>query len=185
MTRTSHLTPDEADRLIRNFFDGATSNAEEQALYAYFAQPRLPARHEAERGLFAYFAAGLQKAPARPARPARPRRFVTLRRWVAGAAAAVALVGGGVAFWHHERVERWEALYAGSYRIEDGRRTTDVRSLMPYIRQSLADARQLHAEQRLLDRQRQERLENLGTDMTQGIDDPELQKEIEEICKLP
>ncbi|CCY16571.1 unknown [Prevotella sp. CAG:755] len=56
---------------------------------------------------------------------------------------------------------------------------------MPYIRQSLADARQLHAEQRLLDRQRQERLENLGTDMTQGIDDPELQKEIEEICKLP
>ena len=110
---------------------------------------------------------------------------MTLRRWVAGAAAAVALVGGGVAFWHHERVERWEALYAGSYRIEDGRRTTDVRSLMPYIRQSLADARQLHAEQRLLDRQRQERLENLGTDMTQGIDDPELQKEIEEICKLP
>ena len=78
-----------------------------------------------------------------------------------------------------------EALYAGSYRIEDGRRTTDVRSLMPYIRQSLADARQLHAEQRLLDRQRQERLENLGSDMIQGIDDPELQKEIEEICKLP
>ena len=62
MTQPINTPPERVKRLMERFFDGATSNAEERELYAYFRRPDLPAEWLAYRDLFAYFEQGLTDA---------------------------------------------------------------------------------------------------------------------------
>lgn len=100
MNKIEFLTPERADELIERFFDGLTTNAEEQSLYAYFCRSSLPQRHEDLREMFCYFRKGVQheKEELLSALPApsdtvgsvtRPRF-----RWLRVAAVAVVLLVG-------------------------------------------------------------------------------------------
>lgn len=51
-----HLTTEEADLLLEKYYDGATTNAEQEYLQDFLRQEDLPARFEAERALFGFFA---------------------------------------------------------------------------------------------------------------------------------
>jgi hypothetical protein len=50
------LTIEEADLLFEKYYDGETTNAEQELLQDYLKQEDLPTRFEAERALFGYFA---------------------------------------------------------------------------------------------------------------------------------
>lgn len=75
--------------------------------------------------------------------------------------------------------------YEGSYRIEHGRKITDLRDLRPYIEQSLASARQLRHEARAIEQAQARQLDELRQSLTDGVDDPELRRVIEEVCSQP
>ena len=104
---------------------------------------------------------------------------------MAVAAVAVALLATGATGWHHARMERWMHTYEGSYRIEHGRKITDLRDLRPYIEQSLASARQLRHEARAIEQAQARQLDELRQSLTDGVDDPELRRVIEEVCSQP
>ena len=185
MIQPINTPPERVKRLMERFFDGATSNAEERELYAYFRRPDLPAEWLAYRDLFAYFEQGLTDA-ALPPVAATPGRLHRLwRRAMAVAAVAVALLATGATGWHHARMERWMHTYEGSYRIEHGRKITDLRDLRPYIEQSLASARQLRHEARAIEQAQARQLDELRQSLTDGVDDPELRRVIEEVCSQP
>ena len=75
--------------------------------------------------------------------------------------------------------------FKGSYRIEQGRKITDLRDLRPYIEQSLASARQLRREARAIEQAQAHQLDELRQSLTDGVDDPELRRVIEEVCSQP
>jgi len=52
----NYLTIEEADALFQKYYDGETTSAEQELLLNFLRQRDLPARFEAERALFGYFA---------------------------------------------------------------------------------------------------------------------------------
>ncbi|MCD8135955.1 MAG: hypothetical protein LUH01_08405 [Parabacteroides gordonii] len=47
--------------LLERFFDGQTSNAEEQELYAFFNSPGVPEALRSYQSVFAYFETGIKE----------------------------------------------------------------------------------------------------------------------------
>ena len=47
------------ENLLERFFEGETTNAEEQELYAFFARPDLPEHLKNYRPVFGYFETGI------------------------------------------------------------------------------------------------------------------------------
>lgn len=108
--------------LLERFFEGGTTNAEEQELYAFFSGTDLPGHLEAYRPVFGYFAAGIAREAEEQPLLETPRRPAPLKKWLwTGMAAAASLSlllflskgGGGEAF----------NPYDGSYVVRDGVRT--------------------------------------------------------------
>ena len=52
----NYLTIEEADRLFEKYYDGETTSTEQELLQDFLQQEDLPARFEAERALFDYYA---------------------------------------------------------------------------------------------------------------------------------
>ncbi len=190
MKKKTYTLPDDIARLVERFFDGDTSNAEERRLYDFFAREPLPDEWRPYRDMFAYFDGGLSDGLLPPAasapREAAPARRLLGRRWrrvVQVAAVVAVVVWGGVAVTDRVATSRWEARHGGSYRIVNGHRIDDARSLRPYVEQSLEDARRLEREVAQSEAGQAQRMERLSRDLTDGVDDPELRRAIEEICQ--
>ena len=58
------------ENLLERFFEGETSNAEEQELYAFFARPDLPEHLRGYKPVFGYFETGI----AREVETGKPER---------------------------------------------------------------------------------------------------------------
>ena len=157
------------ERLMQRFFDGETTTEEEARLYRVFRRKRLP--HSLERMRPVMEAFGSMEARA-------PRRAMTasiVRRVLAGAVLALAV---GTAVYSDYREEQSLArLYGGSYIIENGRRTDDLRAIHDDIERTLADSRRIEkrAGQNVIDRAEQDVLDN--------ISDPDMRREVELMLK--
>ena len=121
------ITNRTARQYIDKFMDGATSNAEEQALYAYFRTHNVPQELQPYREMFAYYEAGmpdeLLPAPV-PLSEARPRRR-KLWRFASMAAAACLLAWIGFAGKRYYDWQEFVHTYEGSYMIVKGKRVED------------------------------------------------------------
>ena len=49
------ITAQEADALINKYYDGATTNTEEERLRRFLRQEGLPSKYRAEQAIFGYF----------------------------------------------------------------------------------------------------------------------------------
>lgn len=111
--------------LLHRFFEGATSNREEQELYDLFAREDLPVYLEVYRPVIGYFETGIVRETREVADVPAPSRSLSLwKRWmgisVAVAASLLCLFvwnGGG-----HTSEESFNP-YAGSYIIRNGVKT--------------------------------------------------------------
>lgn len=118
----------EIERLIRLFFDGDTTPAQEKAICDYFAAHADAGALERYRQMFAWYAS--LPAPEQVSRPVARRR----RLWfaAAGIAAAVAVtVTIGLSLFSPVRGTDSElyAMYRGSYVKQNGKRVTDINSI--------------------------------------------------------
>lgn len=159
------------ERLMQRFFDGETTTEEEARLYRVFRRKRLP--HSLERMRPVMEAFGSMEARA-------PRRAMTasiVRRALAGAAAVLALAVGTAVYSDYREEQSLARLYGGSYIIENGRRTDNLRAIHDDIERTLTDSRRIEkrAGQNVIDRAEQDVLDN--------ISDPDMRREVELMLK--
>lgn len=159
-----------AERLVRRFFDGETTLAEERRLYRLFSRKGLPQELEKYRPVFAAFGS-MQAGEGR-----RVRLVPILRRAVCGVAAAVLLLLGVWAYIDYREDKALARLYGGSYVIENGVRIDDLGRIRGDIEQALADAERV--EKRIGQGSVVDRAE---ADVLGGIDDPELRRQVEDM----
>ena len=114
-------------QLINRFLDGATTNAEEQTLYDYFAGEDIAPELMQYRDMFRWYSAGM------PERNAKQRRM-PLRRILALAASVLLLVGIGFGIHRYQKQQEEYALYEGSYIIRDGVKITDISKILPELK---------------------------------------------------
>lgn len=158
------------ERLVRRFFDGETTLAEERRLYRLFSRKGLPPELGKYRPVFAAFGS-MQADSGR-----RARLVPILRRAVCGVAVALLLIFGVSAYIDYREDKALARLYGGSYVIENGVRTDDLGRIRGDIEQALADAERV--EKRIGQGSVIDRAE---ADVLGGIDDPELRRQVEDM----
>jgi hypothetical protein len=166
--------------LIERFFEGDTILEEERWLYDYFKQTKvLPEELEAYRETFLDFDAialpdttstetevttQVISLPAveQPV-SSTPPKYRTLWRQVAGIAAMVAIVIGGVWTYQSYQNSQLEKIYGGSYMIVNGERIDDLRQILPQIKRTLtlADAIETTSPTLLINQAEQDLLDNI------------------------
>ena len=162
------LNPSEARRQIARFYRCETSPAEEQALRRFLLSDALPpSLLDDARVILAMTEPELPAIAQDMAAQSRSGR----RRWLAwvGRAAAVLVAAAiGATAYIGLQTARLEACYGGSYVIENGRRTDNLRRIHRQIERTLALA---DAD---IDPVRE-----AEADVLEAIDDPELHHELE------
>lgn len=170
----------EIKALIERFFEGETTLEEEQWLYDYFKQTKdLPGELETYREMFLGFDAIALNDTASPVLNkveleapltnieipinSAPPKYYGWWRQVAGIAAMMAVVFGGM--WTYQSYQRFqlEKVYGGSYMIVDGKRIDNLREILPEIKRtlSLADAIETTSPALFIDKAEQDLLDNI------------------------
>ena len=162
------LTTSQARQLIERFYRCETSPRDEQLLRAFLLEGPLPADLlDDARVILAMTEPDL---PALGQAADADRRTIQRRRWmwIGRVAAVVAVVVLGVTAGLRYQTARLEARYGGSYIIENGRRTDNIRHIHSQIERTLA----------LADADI-DPIQQAEADVLQAVDDPELQRELE------
>lgn len=132
--------------LVDKFLDGATTNAEEQQLYEYFAGNNVARRLRKYTPMFGWYAGGMKgQLPdiwdaACKCRKARTR---WIRAAVSTAAAILLIAGVTVAYVQYRQTQRLYATYEGSYIVRNGKKITDIKSILPELKRIEHQARAL------------------------------------------
>jgi hypothetical protein len=118
------------EELLERFFEGYTSNAEEQELYGFFADSGVPEHLLRYKPLFACFDTGLEKKNCGKKSPVRKRRYRNRIVWSGIAAAALlALVWMNPSGYGDKPFDPYE----GSYIVHNGVRITDPEIIRPEL----------------------------------------------------
>lgn len=138
MTNKVEKIEDKIDR----FFEGQTSNEDEQTLYRFFAQENIPEHLRRYKSVFSYFESGLADESTTAPQPAvRNTSQLFLRRrivWTGVAAAALIGVALCVSYWKAADFDPYE----GSYIVRDGVRMTNIKRIRPELEKTLRNVMQ-------------------------------------------
>lgn len=158
--------------LTQKFFDGDTTEAEEQRLYAFYSAGEMPQQLARYKDTLTAF--GLIS------KPAATKKAHTTRLWraVAGVAAAVLLTAGITATVRIHEERTLTRLYAGSYVIVNGQRTDDLRAIKDNIQTALNDAKHIERMAGETDV-----VGNAEADVLRNISDPDMKREVMELLK--
>lgn len=162
----------DTERLVRRFFDGETTLAEERRLYRLFSRKGLPQELEKYRPVFAAFGS-MQADEGR-----RARFMPVVWRAVCGVAAAIVLLFGVLTYLDYREDKALARLYGGSYVIDNGHRIDDLGRIKGDIEAALADAE--HIESRI---GRRSVVEQVELDVLGSIDDPDMRRQVEEMLE--
>lgn len=168
MMRTKDI--ERAERLIEKFFDGETTLAEEKWLYRQFGRSDLPEQLRRYCPMFAAFG-------SLPSDNERKAQIVSVFRRDVRATAVVLMLLAGITFYSDYHEERMLArLYGGSYVIENGKRIDDLSRIRSNIESTIEDAKRIEAQVN-----EAEVAKNAKKEVLEGIDDPEMRRQIEEM----
>ena len=130
--------------LVDKFLDGATTNAEEQQLYEYFAGNNVARR--LRKYMFGWYAGGM-KGQLPDIWDAACKCPKARTRWIRAAvstAAAILLIAGvTVAYVQYRQTQRLYATYEGSYIVRNGKKITDIKSILPELKRIEHEAQAL------------------------------------------
>lgn len=126
--------------LLERFFDGQTSNAEEQELYAFFNNPGIPEVLQSYQSVFAYFETGIKdELNEQSAKTERFSRKSPGKLWLwIGTGVAVSLLFFLVYSFGFDRPASFNP-YEGSYIVRNGVRITDMNEILPELEYSLRE----------------------------------------------
>ena len=146
------VTNEHIEELLERFFEGKTSNTEEQLLYDFFAGNNVPEHLLNYKDIFTYFGNDI-KEEFGEIKPDIPVRRIKIRKWIlwTGVAASLLVL---VLFNPFAYGNNTFDPYEGSYIIRNGVRITDMKIIRPELEATV---------QQIL--QQQEDLEQLKTMM--------------------
>ena len=151
------ITNKNIEEYIQRFMEGETTNAEEQAIYRFFHTEEMPEHLKHYTDMFAWYEEGMpeEKPPKPQARPLWKR--IPLELWSMGIAAMLVIsIGLGIVLSFGDSTNEEWSCYEGSYVEVNGKRITDVETIMPIILKTLTEAEAIEKgiEERLAEIQR-------------------------------
>lgn len=130
-----------AKEWMEMFLDGATTCAQEKELYEYFHQPNLPAELEQYRTMMAWYENGMTDEKTEPSTPIAKKAIAWQKIWQwTSIAASVVLIATAFIEYSKANKMRMEeyALYEGSYIVRDGKKITDIATILPELKKAEA-----------------------------------------------
>jgi hypothetical protein len=118
---------------VEKFLNGETSNAEEQALYDFFASGDVPRSMKKYRAMFQWYEGGMKEPLPQPARRFQMRRLVVR---LSIAASILLACGIGIAIYQYQQEQELYECYEGSYIIRNGEKITDIKKILPELRKT-------------------------------------------------
>ena len=135
------------EQLLERFFDGQTSNAEEQELYSFFNSSDVPEALKSYQPVFGYFETGIrEELNEKEAKDGDPSRKSTLKKWLwIGTCAAASLLLFLIYSFRTERPDPFNP-YEGSYIVRNGVRITDMERILPELEYAIQEV-EYHQDQ--------------------------------------
>jgi len=126
------------EELIERFFEGETSNEEEQKLYDFFSGENIPEHLLPYRQVFAYFETGIKEEESNH-QTTRRKNVRSFRKkkitiWASIAASVLILISFGI--YHFTREKEFNP-YEGSYIVRNGVKISDPKIVNPEIEKAL------------------------------------------------
>ena len=130
------------EKLLKHFFEGATSNKDEQILYDFFAGDDVPEHLIRYKQIFAYFDIGI-KEEFHVIRTKAPVRRMQSKKWLLWSGIAASLLAF---IFLNPFVKKPFDPYEGSYIIRNGVRITDINIIRPELEATLQQVLQQQEE---------------------------------------
>jgi IS5 family transposase len=131
-TKGKTLSRDEATALVKRFFDGDTSLADEEKLYKYFATGKVNSSLKQYAPMFGWYANELQ-TPVK--KHTHNWRYIAAAAVAMGVIATVGIRNYNAATSLTDEEQRLAEIYAGSYIVRNGVKITNMKEVLPAIMQ--------------------------------------------------
>lgn len=138
------VTKNNIEEYIHRFMEGETTNAEEQAIYRFFRTEEVPEHLKPYTEMFAWYEEGMpEEELSKPKAQALWKR-IPLEIWSTGIAAMLVVgIGLGIVLSFGDNQHEDWSCYEGSYVEVDGKRITDIETILPIILETLKGAEEI------------------------------------------
>ena len=138
------VTRNNIEEYIHRFMEGETTNAEEQAIYRFFRTEEVPEHLKPYTEMFAWYEEGMpEEELSKPKAQALWKR-IPLEIWSTGIAAMLVVgIGLGIVLSFGDNQHEDWSCYEGSYVEVDGKRITDIETILPIILETLKGAEEI------------------------------------------
>ena len=138
------VTKNNIEEYIRRFMEGETTNAEEQAIYRFFRTEEVPEHLKPYTDMFTWYEEGMPEEELSKPKAQPLWKRIPLEIWSTGIAAMLVVgIGLGIVLSFGDNQHEDWSCYEGSYVEVDGKRITDIETILPIILETLKGAEEI------------------------------------------
>lgn len=138
------VTKNNIEEYIHRFMEGETTNAEEQAIYRFFRTEEVPEHLKPYTEMFAWYEEGMPEEELSKPKTQPLWKRIPLEIWSTGIAAMLVVgIGLGIVLSFGDNQHEDWSCYEGSYVEVDGKRITDIETILPIILETLKGAEEI------------------------------------------
>ena len=138
------VTKNNIEEYIRRFMEGETTNAEEQAIYRFFRTEEVPEHLKPYTDMFTWYEEGMPEEELSKPKTQPLWKRIPLEIWSTGIAAMLVVgIGLGIVLSFGDNQHEDWSCYEGSYVEVDGKRITDIETILPIILETLKGAEEI------------------------------------------
>ena len=138
------MTKNNIEEYIRRFMEGETTNAEEQAIYRFFRTEEVPEHLKPYTEMFTWYEEGMPEEELSKPKTQPLWKRIPLEIWSTGIAAMLVVgIGLGIVLSFGDNQHEDWSCYEGSYVEVDGKRITDIETILPIILETLKGAEEI------------------------------------------
>ncbi len=123
---------------VEQFLDGKTTNSEEQELYQFFSGNDIPEEMKKYKEMFQWYQDGM-KAPLPKRIHKRSKQLYPILLRISIAAIVILVCGISLKLYLPKESPKYSC-YEGSYIIRNGKKITDLHTIMPILQKTIKDA---------------------------------------------
>ena len=138
------VTKNNIEEYIHRFMEGETTNAEEQAIYRFFRTEEVPKHLKPYTEMFTWYEEGMPEEELSKPKTQPLWKRIPLEIWSTGIAAMLVVgIGLGIVLSFGDNQHEDWSCYEGSYVEVDGKRITDIETILPIILETLKGAEEI------------------------------------------
>lgn len=138
------VTKNNIEEYIHRFMEGETTNAEEQAIYRFFRTEEVPEHLKPYTEMFTWYEEGMPEEELSKPKAQPLWKRIPLEIWSTGIAAMLVIgIGLGIVLSFGDNQHEDWSCYEGSYVEVDGKRITDIETILPIILETLKGAEEI------------------------------------------